>query len=60
MILHCSKCHHEWEGEEGENCDWCGADSYPLDEDYDTRIINRMADHMRSHYGIDIGTTSGE
>ena len=32
-LLHCKKCHHEWESVEDEGiCDWCGAGSYPLAE----------------------------
>jgi len=34
FILHCSKCHHEWQGfDKNEKCDWCGAKSYILGED---------------------------
>lgn len=29
-LLHCKKCHHEWEGEENSKCDWCGSDSFIL------------------------------
>ena len=31
-ILHCTKCHHEWEtfDNDKEKCDWCGAESYVL------------------------------
>jgi hypothetical protein len=30
-LLHCNKCHHEWEAiVSGEKCDWCGGDSYIL------------------------------
>ena len=31
-LLHCEKCHHEWEGEKDSKCDWCGEDSYILKE----------------------------
>lgn len=32
-LLHCNECHHEWEAtSKGEKCDWCGADSYVLEE----------------------------
>jgi len=31
-LLHCKKCHHEWEGEENSKCDWCGEDSFVLVE----------------------------
>jgi hypothetical protein len=24
-LLHCTKCHHEWEGDKCDMCDWCGA-----------------------------------
>jgi hypothetical protein len=34
-LLHCTKCHHEWEGQSLEKCDWCGADSYILAEQTD-------------------------
>lgn len=30
-LLHCTKCHHEWEGSVENNvCDWCGAAGYIL------------------------------
>lgn len=33
FLLHCMKCHHEWEScESFEECDWCGAGSYILAE----------------------------
>jgi len=32
-LLHCKKCHHEWESvKEIGTCDWCGAGSYLLQE----------------------------
>lgn len=31
-LLHCKECHHEWEGEFHSQCDWCGAESYILEE----------------------------
>jgi hypothetical protein len=31
-LLHCKKCHHEWEGEFHSKCDWFGAESYILEE----------------------------
>jgi hypothetical protein len=34
-LLHCKKCHHEWEGESDSKCDWCGADGYILTEQTD-------------------------
>jgi len=31
---HCNKCHHEWEGgKDDEICDWCGGDSYILEDE---------------------------
>lgn len=30
-LRHCKKCHHEWETA-NMKCDWCGADSYVLEE----------------------------
>jgi len=30
-LLHCDNCHHEWEGEKGSKCDWCGGGSYVLE-----------------------------
>ncbi len=34
-LIHCKKCHHEWETGRGEEysqtkCDWCGAEGYIL------------------------------
>jgi len=31
-LRHCNECHHEWEVDR-EECDWCGGDSYILDEE---------------------------
>lgn len=42
FILHCQKCHHEWQAvEEDEKCDWCGSDSYTLgkNKSWDWEII---------------------
>ena len=33
-LLHCKKCHHEWETiKEKEKCDWCGGVSYILEKE---------------------------
>jgi hypothetical protein len=36
-LLHCVKCHHEWEAAEIKGlepvCDWCGAHAYVLEKD---------------------------
>ena len=29
-LMHCRKCHHEWEGQKLSKCDWCGAESVVL------------------------------
>lgn len=35
-LLHCVKCHHEWETAEIKGldaiCDWCGSHAYVLDK----------------------------
>ena len=31
-LLHCNKCHHEWEGNPISKCDWCNNDGYILEE----------------------------
>jgi hypothetical protein len=31
-VLHCDECHHEFEGQFGKKCGWCGAGSYMLAE----------------------------
>jgi Zn finger protein HypA/HybF involved in hydrogenase expression len=32
-LLHCNKCHHEWESTTKEDrCSWCGATSYVLEK----------------------------
>jgi hypothetical protein len=30
ILLHCDACHHEWENDVANQCDWCGAGSYVL------------------------------
>jgi tRNA G26 N,N-dimethylase Trm1 len=43
-LVHCNKCHHEWEcatnSESDRKCDWCGGDSYILTDD--TPLSNMM------------------
>ena len=34
-LLHCTRCHHEWEGSKKSLCDWCGGDSRILQEESD-------------------------
>jgi len=31
-LLHCNKCHHEWEGRITARCAWCGAGGYVLED----------------------------
>lgn len=31
-LLHCTKCHHEYEGQKTTKCDWCGAKGHVLEE----------------------------
>ena len=32
-LLHCKKCHHEWESSNvNSTCDWCGSKSYVLED----------------------------
>lgn len=35
MYVHCNECHHEWEctNEDERECDWCGGDSYSLEDE---------------------------
>ena len=35
LLLHCKKCHHEWEGDADDRCDWCGAGNIVLQEQTD-------------------------
>ena len=36
VLYHCTKCHHEWQGVDGDesarHCQECGAEGYILDE----------------------------
>jgi len=34
MYVHCNNCHHEWEctSEDERECDWCGGESYILED----------------------------
>jgi hypothetical protein len=44
-LLHCSKCHHEWESASfNESCDWCGAVSYVLTE---KNPLEKMLDRIK-------------
>ena len=31
-LMHCNKCHHEWEGSKRSKCDWCSSKGYILEE----------------------------
>lgn len=39
VLLHCTRCHHEWEGTEGGRCDWCDSDSRVIER---TTPLGRM------------------
>ena len=32
-LLHCKKCHHEWEGWKWTDCDWCGGSGEVIAEE---------------------------
>ncbi len=38
-VLHCLKCHHEWEGRATSVCDWCGAGARILREHSDLEML---------------------
>ncbi len=33
-ILHCTECHHEWQGNKKKICDWCGAGGVEIGNAY--------------------------
>jgi len=40
-LMHCSKCHHEWESVDKESrCDWCGADGKVLEDKTSLEKVN--------------------
>lgn len=45
VLLHCTRCHHEWEGTEGGRCDWCDSDSRVIER---TTPLGRM---IRAMFG---------
>lgn len=47
-ILHCSKCHHEWEGRYKSTCDWCGAEARVLK---DKSELEQMIEKLRDGQG---------
>lgn len=64
MIIHCSKCHHEWQVvalRDQPKCDWCGArgkvvrhparipTAKPTVWHRDKRRYNRKPKHRRNH-----------
>ena len=52
FLLHCQKCHHEWESSKKEGtCDWCGAGSYLLVEHHFDlfKIINTLMEINENH-----------
>lgn len=38
-LMKCKRCHHEWEGQREDVCDWCSGESLVLDE---TTPLERM------------------
>jgi hypothetical protein len=46
-VIHCKKCHHEWEGKFHSKCDWCGAESYVLEEQSDLENLLYDKDKLR-------------
>lgn len=53
-LLHCSKCHHEWESSDStlkqSICDWCGAIGYVLAKKTPLEIL---LDKIKSIGGIE-------
>lgn len=47
-LLHCKHCHHEWEGEFHLKCDWCGAESYILEEQTDLEKLLHDKDKLNN------------
>ena len=46
-IYKCEVCHHEWEGH-NPKCDWCGGDSYILEE---KTPVEKLVDYLLSEEG---------
>ena len=58
--LGCKSCHHEWESGTGDyarkKCDWCGGDSYILEEKtplekMDTKAILKVLEDLNKKDG---------
>ena len=40
MILHCTKCMHEWQStDKNSKCDWCGADGKVIGKSWDDEAL---------------------
>ena len=40
-LMHCTKCHHEWECSDKESCcDWCGSPGRVLEDKTPREIVN--------------------
>jgi len=40
-LMHCSKCHHEWESADKESCcDWCGSPGKVLEDKTPMEKVN--------------------
>jgi len=48
-LFKCKGCHHEWEGNDPK-CDWCGGDSYVLEE---KTSVEKLVDYLLSKEGKD-------
>lgn len=47
-LLHCNRCHHEWEGKENSECDWCGGTPLVLEEEtHFEKAIRIMIEKVR-------------
>jgi hypothetical protein len=55
-LLHCKKCHHEWEGKNDSTCDWCGAEGYILEEQTDLEKLLHDKQRLREFMKLFIET----
>ena len=51
-LLHCKKCHHEWEGRANSKCDWCAAEGRILKLATELAIVlEKLAKERKSRHG---------
>jgi len=60
-LFHCKNCHHEWPSTFKNSCDWCGGDSYILEEVTSfEEFINFLSENLEEIFTMNSGQITQE